>query len=586
MISIHELLIQFIYNHKIKIIFYILFTIVSYPLQNIYIPDYYGKVISSFKDGTDLIYMVKILLFLYVLGRIFDELVLYCQYLILPDFSEYITGAIFSLVVNNFNYDFENIKIGEIISKLTKMPDILFNYINLFRLDFLKQLFIFIAAFIHYSTISNTIVGAFAFFIVVHYVYFFVMLKYFYGCNKKVNIFQDIVYENLNDTMQNISSVYSLNQQDYEKKRFYEFSFADYKKVFGESYLLYLWSFGLWAIVNIAMFVILNYILYRSYKQKIITSGQLVSSFVITWSILSVYQRAIDSAWDLSEVYGTLYNVEDYFNDIAEKNKSLKPPVDEKSSFKDGDIIISGVYHKYKNENKKDEELENEEIENDSDNKDEIHENYENNENKEIDNFILENISITIKKGEKVAFIGKIGSGKSTLVKLIMGYQPLIMGSITIGGVSVNDMTNEDIRKNIFYIPQKPKLFNRTLYDNIVYGIDNKPSKEQILDIMQLYGIHFKMDLDEKVGVEGNSISGGQRQMVWLLRALLHPASILIMDEPTSALDPTNKTLINSIIKKSSVTKTVIIVSHDRIDSSFRKIRFEDGKLKEYTYDF
>jgi ABC-type bacteriocin/lantibiotic exporter with double-glycine peptidase domain len=193
---------------------------------------------------------------------------------------------------------------------------------------------------------------------------------------------------------------------------------------------------------------------------------------------------------------------------------------------------------------------------------------------------------MTIKKGEKVAFIGKIGSGKSTLVKLIMGYQPLVMGSITIGGVSVNDMSDDDIRKNIFYIPQKPKLFNRTLYDNIVYGMTSKPSKEKILDIMKLYDIHFKMILDEKVGVEGNSVSGGQRQMVWLLRALLHPACILIMDEPTSALDPTNKQLINSIIKKTSVQKTVIIVSHDKIDSSFRKIRFEDGKLTEYDFDF
>jgi ABC-type multidrug transport system fused ATPase/permease subunit len=465
------------------------------------------------------------------------------------------------LVVNNFNYDFENIKIGEIISKLTKMPDILFNYSNLFRLDFLKQLFIFIAAFIHYSTISETIVYAFALFIVVHYVYFFVMLKYFYGCNKKVNIFQDIVYENLNDTMQNISSVYSLNQQEYEKKRFYEFSFADYKEIFGETYTYYLWSFGLWAIVNIAMFVILNYILYRSYTKKIITSGQLVSSFVITWSIISVYQKAIDSAWDLSEVYGTLYNVEDYFNNIAEKNKSLKPSSGESSTFKNGDIVISGVYHKYSSEKRDQDE-------------------------KYDDDFVLENISITVKKGEKVAFIGKIGSGKSTLVKLIMGYQPLVMGSITIGGVSVNDMSNDDIRNNIFYIPQKPKLFNRTLYENIVYGIDRKPSKEQILDIMKLYDIHFKMDLDEKVGVEGNSVSGGQRQMVWLLRALLHPAPILIMDEPTSALDPTNKNLINSIIKKTSVNKTVIIVSHDKIDASFRKIRFEDGKLTEYEYDF
>jgi len=552
MISIHELLIQFVYNHKIKAFFYILFTIISYPLQNIYIPDYYGKVISSFKDGSNLIQMIKMLLFLYIIGRIFDELVLYCQYLILPDFSQYITGMIFSLVVNHFNYDFENIKIGEIISKMTKMPDILFEYSSLLRLDFLKQLFIFIAAFAHYSTISSTIVAAFSFFIVIHYIYFFVMLKEFYKCNKEVNIFQDDVYESLNDTMQNISSVYSLNQQAYEKKRFYDYSFADYKKIFGATYIIYLWYFALWAFINISMFIILNFLIYRCYKNKTITSNQLVSSFVITWSILSVYQRCIDSAWGLSDVYGTLYNVEGYFNKIADDNKSLKT---NSGSFKEGDIVISGVYHKYKNSN------------------DDNHDN---------DNFVLENISMKIKKNEKVAFVGKIGSGKSTLIKLIMGYQPLVMGSIIIGGVSVNDISDDEIRKNIFYIPQKPKLFNRTIYENIVYGIETPPSKDQVGDIMELYDISFNRNLDDLAGVEGNMLSGGQRQMVWILRSLLSPSSILIMDEPTSALDPTNKKLICSIINKIQ-GKTIIIVSHDSIDSNFRKITFTDGKLTQYV---
>lgn len=290
------------------------------------------------------------------------------------------------------------------------------------------------------------------------------------------------------------------------------------------------------------MFVILNYLIYRCYKNKIISSNELVSSFVITWSILSVYQRCIDSAWNLSEVYGTLYNVEGYFNKIAEDNKSLKTNT---GMFKEGDIIVSGVYHKYN------------------------------------DDFVLENISINIKKNEKVAFIGKIGSGKSTLVKLIMGYQPLVMGSITIGGVSVNDMSDDEIRKNIFYIPQKPKLFNRTIYENIVYGIETPPSKEQVAKIMKIHDISFNRNMDDLAGVEGNSLSGGQRQMVWLLRSLLRPSSILIMDEPTSALDPTNKKLINTIINKIH-GKTIIIVSHDNIDSEFRKIKFTDGKLSKY----
>ena len=123
MISIHELLIQFVFNHKIKVILYFLFTVISYPLQNIYIPDYYGKVISSFKDGSNLIYMIKMLLFLYIIGRVFDELVLFCQYLILPSFSEYITGNVFALVINNFNYDFENINELGITSNIAVWDD-------------------------------------------------------------------------------------------------------------------------------------------------------------------------------------------------------------------------------------------------------------------------------------------------------------------------------------------------------------------------------------------------------------------------------------------------------------------------------
>jgi ABC-type bacteriocin/lantibiotic exporter with double-glycine peptidase domain len=98
---------------------------------------------------------------------------------------------------------------------------------------------------------------------------------------------------------------------------------------------------------------------------------------------------------------------------------------------------------------------------------------------------------------------------------------------------------------------------------------------------MKIYDISFNRNMDDLAGVEGNNLSGGQRQMVWLLRSLLSPTSVLIMDEPTSALDPTNKKLITSIINKIQ-GKTIIIVSHDNIDSEFRKIKFTDGKLSQY----
>jgi competence factor transporting protein len=530
MISINELLFQFIYRYKVTFFFYIAFTALLYPFQNIIIPDYYGKVINSFKEGTKFFVMIKMLFYVFLISMILDYLVGIFQYLIVPDFSQFITTTMFSFILNHYEYDFENVKLGEIISKMTKMPSILFDYVDVFRLDVLKQVFVFIAAIFHYLSISKIILYVFFVYLIIHYLYFFMMCKQFYYYNERVNSFQDKSYEYLNDTMQNMSTVYSLNQQQYEKDRFYSFSFSKYKEMFGASYICYLNNYILWAGINISMYIIINYLLYKTYKEKKITSAALVSSFVITWSILSVYQKAIDSAWNLSEVNGQLFNAQNFLNEIS-VNKSEKKDV---KQFQNGDIIVSNVYHKYGND------------------------------------FVLENISLKVKKGEKVAFVGQIGCGKSTMVKLMLGYQPLILGDISIGGISIKDISNEKIREEIFYIPQKPKLFNRTIYDNIVYGMDKPPSKEVLTDIMGAYGISF--ELDRMAGIEGNSLSGGQRQMVWLIRAILRPCSIIIMDEPTSALDPDNKKLINSIIR--TFDKTVIIVSHDTIDPMFRKIHF------------
>ena len=89
----------------------------------------------------------------------------------------------------------------------------------------------------------------------------------------------------------------------------------------------------------------------------------------------------------------------------------------------------------------------------------------------------------------------------------------------------------------------------------------------------------FEKKMDQSVGVEGNNLSGGQRQIVWLLRSIYRPSAILILDEPTSALDPENKVVMISTIKKLSVGKTVIIVSHDDIDPAFRKITMKNGRV-------
>jgi ABC-type bacteriocin/lantibiotic exporter with double-glycine peptidase domain len=244
-------------------------------------------------------------------------------------------------------------------------------------------------------------------------------------------------------------------------------------------------------------------------------------------------------------------DTEKFFNTISDYNYNSKKVGD--SVFKNGNIVIKNLYHKY------DETL------------------------------VLENINLTIKKGEKVAFVGHIGSGKSTLIKLILGFQPIVMGDIIIGDVNLNNVPNKEIRREIFYIPQKPKLFNRTLYENIVYGLEKPPPAEDIIKLLKDLELNdiaeiFSVKMNMSVGVDGNFISGGQRQMVWLLRSFYRQSRILIMDEPTASLDQKNKDLLIKIIKKISIGKTVIIVSHDSIDPAFRKIEFNKGRLVTSSY--
>jgi ABC-type multidrug transport system fused ATPase/permease subunit len=545
-LDIHKMLFSFIGSNKLIFIFYFLNTLILYPVHHVLIPDYYGKVINSFKDKNKSLfaYHVKILFGIFSISWIFEGLIQFWQYLIVPSFSEYATGSIFEFIIDNYELDFENIPIGEILSKIIKMPPILYDYLDIFRVEFLKEFVVLFTAFYHYYHVSGLALGAYTFFVVINYIFIYLLFKLFIKYDLISNNAHDKIYEYLVDCFNNMVSIYIFNQQENEEQLFYINSFNKYKKIISESLLVYIQGNFFWSIVTVALFIVMNSLIYKAYKDKKITSEKLISSFIITFSIIRLYETAQRSSRRLASVFSQIKDAETFFTQISETNQSIKK---NDSTFRNGDIIVSNVYHKYG------------------------------------DKFVLENVSLKINKGEKVAFVGQIGSGKSTIVKLIMGFQPLLMGDITIGGISINHVSNKELRDKIFYIPQKPKLFNRTLYENIVYGLDKPPSKEEIIKLMDELNLDvkdiFEKKMDENVGVEGNSLSGGQRQIVWLLRSIYRPSAILILDEPTSALDPENKVTMISTIKKLSIGKTVIIVSHDDIDSAFRKISMKNGRV-------
>jgi ABC-type multidrug transport system fused ATPase/permease subunit len=495
--------------------------------------------------------MIKALVFFYVLCWFLETGLLFLQYKIFPSFAEYATGTIFEFIIDHYELDFENIHTGEILSKIIRLPGILIQYMTVFGIEFFKEFFTLITAIYSYYNVSSLAVWVYIFYVILNYSYTYFMFKIFLKNDTAKNEVQDKMYEALVDCFNNFSSVYAFNQQEYEVDRFYTKSYVDYKLEVNKSWETYIKSYIFWGFATVSMFLVLNYIIYHDYKSKKIDTDMLVSTFIITFSIVRLYEKAESSSSKYSEIFSKIRDTEGFFNNISSYNYNDKKVSD--SEFKNGDIVIKNVYHKYN------------------------------------DKFVLENVNLVIKKGEKVAFVGHIGSGKTTLVKLILGFQPIVMGEISVGGVNLNKVSNKDIRKEIFYIPQKPKLFNRTLYENIVYGLKKPPAADDIIRLLKDLELNdiaeiFSEKMNMSVGVDGNFISGGQRQMVWLLRSFYRQSRILIMDEPTASLDQKNKDLLIKIIKKISIGKTVIIVSHDSIDSAFRKIEFNKGRLSTSSY--
>jgi ATP-binding cassette subfamily C protein LapB len=198
---------------------------------------------------------------------------------------------------------------------------------------------------------------------------------------------------------------------------------------------------------------------------------------------------------------------------------------------------------------------------------------------------ILKNISFVIYPGEHVAIIGRVGSGKTTIEKLLMGlYQPT-SGSILIDNIDINQIDPTNLRKNITYVPQDIMLLRGSLRDNIVYKMPHA-SDDEILaaaylgTVDQFVNTHpkgFDMEIDE----QGASLSGGQKQSVAIARAFIHSTPIIILDEPSNAMDSTTEALLIKRLSTKIKGVTTLTVTHKTslLALANRLILLDDGKI-------
>ena len=179
---------------------------------------------------------------------------------------------------------------------------------------------------------------------------------------------------------------------------------------------------------------------------------------------------------------------------------------------------------------------------------------------------VLKNISLEIEKGKTFAFVGRSGSGKTTMVDLLPRFYDVTDGRITVNGIDLRELRIKDLRNLIGYVNQEPILFNDSFYNNIAFGMENATEAE-VINAARIANAHeFIMATEQgyqtTIGDRGDKLSGGQKQRLSIARAVLKNPPILILDEATSSLDTESERLVQDALEKLMKNRTSLVIAH------------------------
>ncbi len=361
----------------------------------------------------------------------------------------------------------------------------------------------------------------------------------------------------LSDSISNHSSIQLFTGHEYEENRVKEVVGKQRKATAFNWYLWETLGGGIGGFYSVAIEFIIFWTALGDWKLGLMTLPIMVllQSYLIRllenlWSFASIvrsYYESFANAQEMALVMEKPYEIVDQPKIFAENIK--------------GEVIFDNVTYIYKN-----------------------------NEVKVLDNF-----SLKIPAGQKIAIVGSSGAGKTTFVRLLMRLFNLTSGKIMIDGIDISKISQKNLREKIGFVPQDPVLFHRTLMENIRYGKRNA-TDEEVLRAAQLANCEdfiksLPQGYETYVGERGVKLSGGERQRVAIARAILKNAPILVLDEATSSLDSQSEYLIQDALHKLIQGKTTIVIAHrlstiremDRIVVLEKGEIIEDGTHEELT---
>ena len=551
-----DYILEFVKDNKFWIFITIATTLICNPIEMIVLSELFTNFTTAinrleYNNSITILWKIAALsVFIdsvYMVGNYFDKIYY-------PIMEKFIRFKLIDVIFKNIEVNYEKEDISKHIINTLKIP----NTVTSFTGRFIYWVVTFVLTtlvILGYILYLNPVIGILTIFVFTLFfiIYYYILLDT-KDTSEQRESHEKILMSNIDDVLSNSISIIC-TKKIKDEKEYLTNKHAIYDNAHGNQ----LWNTSkggyILSLAITAVLVSYVYFILRMYKKREIDSSTTIKIVIIILFFVRYIKTASQRSIVVIAEYGKLAENE------SNIQKLLVNKDDENGRRTNiqitGDIEFKNVSFEYAGGDR----------------------------NNEDSKKVLDNVSFKIKSLDRVAIIGTNGSGKSTIIKLMSGFYKPTEGQILFDGVDISDINREHLRSNLSIVSQKVVLFNRSVIDNICYGAANITKEDAIASLTKLKVMNvFKklpQGLDTIAGSRGENLSGGQRQIIYLLRSYLSNKPITIMDEPTAAVDTFHKKYVIEMIHEMSKKSTLIVVTHDaEFAASFSmKVYIETGRI-------
>jgi len=557
-------ILEFVKDNKFWIFITILTTLICNPIEMIVLSDLFAKFTTAingleYNNSITILWKIAALSIfidsIYMVGNYFDKIYY-------PMMERFIRFKLIDVIFKNIEVNYEKEDISKHIINTLKIPNTVTSFTGRFMywvVTFVLTTIVILGYILYLNpTIGLLTIFVFALFFIVYY-YILLDTK---NTSEQRESEEKALMSNIDDVLSNATSIICTKKISDEKEYL-----SNKHGIYDNAHETQLWNTSksgyMLSIAITAVLITYVYFILRMYKNRQVDSGTTIKIIIIMLFFVRYIKTASQRSIVVIAEYGKLAENETNIKNLLvgknENGTQTNIPIT-------GNIEFKNVSFKYKVNAVPVERA---------------------NASEETPK-TLDNVSFKIKSLDRVAIIGTNGSGKSTIIKLLSGFFKPTEGEILFDGVNIRNIDREYLRSNLSIVSQKVVLFNRTVLENICYAT-NTPKEDviEILNQLKVMNVFKKLPhgLDTMAGSRGENLSGGQRQIIYLLRSYLSNKPITIMDEPTAAVDAFHKKYVIQMINEMSKKTTLIVVTHDsEFSATFPvKIYIEGGKIMKQT---